>query len=1597
MKKITRRLAAALLCALLVLCAPFAAALTGAAGAQVQIWLADGTGQTLPVQIVTTSLGDVVYWLDQTQLTDEQRAALPGGTLVLTDAEGNVIWQQPLVTEGQSELVSDIPMQVGSPENPQDACTVMLGDWIAAPMSPEEADEALYPFGFETPQPYIPEETPTPTPEPTDTPTPEPTDTPTPEPTDTPTPEPTDTPTPEPTDTPTPEPTDTPTPEPTDTPTPEPTDTPTPEPTDTPTPEPTDTPTPEVTEPPVIPEETEVPVIPEETEVPEVDVPQFVVPNQDLTNLRSAPYMSEATEFVKVNASDLLIVEDYERTEDGAIWWVATDYRTQETGYVISSVVSEVDAAEAAMRIAAIDEERQQPEETEAPEETTAPEIPEETEAPVTPEETKVPETPEETEAPVTPEETEAPVVPEETEAPQVRSGYAVTSGKNGTNNLRAEPNGSAKYTQYKNGELVLLGEAFADDGGALWYPVTMLSTGETGYMRDFLLTELSVEEAQKRLDELASKLPETPDAGDQTPDAGEPTPDAGEPTPDAGEPTPDAGEPTPDAGEPTPDAGEPTPDAGEPTPDAGEQTPDAGEQTPDSGEVAFPAYAITVEQENNAAIVLVEAPDADPPSTGRVTLISRPTPLELTGSATGEDGTLWYLARNMCAGNTGYIPAYKVRLVGYDEAAAAVYEVEQVPEYNPPVVEETATPEVTETPYVEITPTPEPDTPQELADGEIWHYGRTNDKAVNFRKGPGAKYDSYGKLAKGTVVWVMEKDGDWCSVRVSLNGKMTDGYIKSSYIDLMGVREEAEYIATLENPETAPVPTETPVPEDTVTPVPEDTPTPVPEDTETPAPEDTPTPAPEETETPVPEDTPTPVLEDTPTPVPEDTPTPSPEITATPAPQGVNTYALVLADGTAVRSNTDDYAALQTRLSANTVVYVSQRISGGSGVLWYDITYGESQWGYVHEDQLRLMSDEEVAAYLESLATPTPSPEPTPTPVPTETPAPQELRIYARVLRDGTPLRGNPTGDAKIQEILSAEDVVYIFQSQISADGMTWYLAQYSGQWGYIRADLVRLMGEQETQDYLAALEAELATPTPMPQTTPEPVGPDSTSAYAKLIKDAVNLRRTPSASGTSLGRIAINTLLLVTGEEYDGTYTWYQVNYNGQDGYVRSDMCKMLTIAELQEYLAQQAQTTPVPGSGVSTTPNSSNNVSYVINGSQLQDLIPVDDSWTNNVINGMPSYATPTPDPNATLSPAPVESPAALISSYGELTVVGVPSTTETGEFSVYGKTKAFATVKATVTMEIKGLPAGYGFELISSAIAESTQTVTRTVGQTVADATGAYTMTVKLPQPGEYIVEFTSDTAFARYGVTYAGAATTAEPTAQPLPTAEPVQEKSGLGIMPLIIGGVLVVLAAAGYGVYVYLRRKEEEEEEEAEDDEEELLREQMNQRRVRRAQSEGMAARTPEQRAEPTTPGVPGAANAPRMPQNQAGQMPSYMRNTPTAASGTGAQPVSPRVSPYAKPESGVNTQTPPLRPNAPVAPKAPTAPTTPVAPKTPTAPTVPVAPKAPTAPTAPVAPKAPTAPVAPETPVEPKAPTASQASSEAPRRRRRPPVDPNA
>ena len=828
---------------------------------------------------------------------------------------------------------------------------------------------------------------------------------------------------------------------------------------------------------------------------------------------------------------------------------------------------------------------------------------------------------------------------------------------------------------------------------------------------------------------------------------------------------------------------------------------------------MTFPAYGITVQQETT--ILLRDEPNGEIPTTGALKTINKPTPVRIDGQKTGEGEQVWYQIENLNNGDTGYVEAYNVRIVTEQEAKDAV----ETPAPTVPPIE-TPTPEPTEEPTP--TPTPEP-VPQELTEGDVYHYGYNTGRQVALRAEAKQSGKELTRMEAGTIIWVIRREGDWCQVRV--NSK--DGYMMAEFVKLMGVEEEAAYIATLDDPEVRPDPTPSP------------------------------TPTPEPTEEPTP----------TPTATPEATPTPEP--------------------------------------------------------------------------------------------TEEPTPTPTATAEATATPAPVQLSLYARILNDGTPLRGNPSNQAYLQNILNKEAVVYIFQSQFAEDGMTWYLVQYSGQWGFVRADLVRVMGEQETAEYLAALEAAQATPTPLPQATPEPLGPNATSAYAKLIKDAVNLRRTPSASGTSMGRIPVNTLLLVTGTEYDGAYTWYQVNYSGMDGYVRSDMCQMLTIAELQKYLAEAARATPAPN-GATVTPNKNNNTTVTINGTPLQDLLPTDNSWSSGTGTGMPNYATTAP--STTPTPEPVPNPATIINNNNftyinqvkiyNLTVNNIPAETETGEFTAYGTAKAGTWVTAYATLNKQAnataTPTTVGFDLVRRAIAENSDRVK--VGQTQTDSDGNYTLPIKLPEPGEYLLEVVGqDNSFISYSVTYDDGtlSATPEPTAQPMPTAEPVKEEGGLGILPFIIGGLLVVVAAAVYGVYVYRRKTEEAEEEEAdadEDEEDELRAEQLERQRSRYAQ--------------PQTP---------RAPQGPSGQVPSYMKNT-------------------AAPQPNVRSTVNPYKPTEPIAPTAPTEPVMPTEPTEPIAPTAPVMPTEPTEPTAPVM------------PTEPTEPTTGEAASEAaPRRRRRPPVDPNA
>ena len=253
---------------------------------------------------------------------------------------------------------------------------------------------------------------------------------------------------------------------------------------------------------------------------------------------------------------------------------------------------------------------------------------------------------------------------------------------------------------------------------------MTVVATGRTGYMRNYLLeARISAEDAQKLIDAMGASATPTPS----------------------------------------------------PVP---EETP-----TPAPVE-SFPEWAITLEQSNNTAIVLRGEPAGELPTSGAIPMINEPTPLELSASATDANGQLWYLATDLCTGNTGYLEAFKVRIVSRDEAMAAVRTPE--PTIVPPEPEETPAP--TDTPEPTPTPTPEPEEPQPLLEGDVYHYGYNTGKQVALRKTPDTNGTLITRLTSGTVLWVMQRtEGDaanaWCYVRTDAG----EGYMKAEFVQLMG------------------------------------------------------------------------------------------------------------------------------------------------------------------------------------------------------------------------------------------------------------------------------------------------------------------------------------------------------------------------------------------------------------------------------------------------------------------------------------------------------------------------------------------------------------------------------------------------------------------------------------------------------------------------------------------------------------------------------------------------------------------------------------------------------------------------------------------
>ena len=423
-------------------------------------------------------------------------------------------------------------------------------------------------------------------------------------------------------------------------------------------------------------------------------------------------------------------------------------------------------------------------------------------------------------------------------------------------------------------------------------------------------------------------------------------------------------------------------------------------------------------------------------------------------------------------------------------------------------------------------TPVPTP-VPTEVPVGAtIDRWGQTNAK-VNFRRTPDKNGTRIDELHKNERVWVYASEDSkgvkWYAV--SRNG--VDGYVMADYIDLLSQAESEQIQRTLASPMPTQAPPATPVPTVAPTPVPTDVPTPEPTEAPTPvpvteAPVDTATPQP--TETPVPyrgyaltnaqaalrtgvsqtDDT---ILQTLPaqtlldvkaetyvdgvswayaqavgsenwgyilmsslTPISNDAAKEyrdqiftTPEVIPTATPDQIEGYAMTLGDGVPMRNYPDTNGEIITLLPYASVARVfGQQYADAA---WHVVQYN-GMWGFIRQDQLRMMSQEEVVAYEESMIGGTPSPSPAPTPEPMTQ---NSLSSYGHVLSSSgrVNLRSGPSVSSTALRLLDNYAFALVLGTEINDEG-TWYHVSQAGTEGYIRSDYFHVLPLNELSDFL-------------------------------------------------------------------------------------------------------------------------------------------------------------------------------------------------------------------------------------------------------------------------------------------------------------------------------------------------------------------------------------------------------------------------------------------------------------------------------------------------------------------------------------------------
>ena len=456
---------------------------------------------------------------------------------------------------------------------------------------------------------------------------------------------------------------------------------------------------------------------------------------------------------------------------------------------------------------------------------------------------------------------------------------------------------------------------------------------------------------------------------------------------------------------------------------------------------------------------------------------------IHVTGRLTNERGEFWYLVE--AAGTVGFMNANVIQPMAQEE-------VNRLFGY---------------------TPTP---VPTEIPDGAtIDRWGQVNSREVALRSQPSTDGKVIDRISSPAKIWVYqsvtEKNTPWYQVRY--NG--SDGYMMKKFITLMGETESLQYQSSLSTPMATKTPPATRMPTSVVSP----SPTPGPTVTEYFPPSPTPSPTAEpysgyaltrgqtylysgqssaddalisvesadqlvliHSQTYVDgvcwdsvemvssgrmgfaQDTElvhinNDIARNYLNSMPSSEPTPVP----TDVPAQYNGYGITIGEHAVIRAYADTNAQIYNVLNKDTVIMVTgQEFSEGQA--WDIVNYG-SQWGYIREDQIRMLNSLEVEGYLASLRTPTPLPQATPTAVVF---GGNSLSSYGYVTASRVNLRSAATQTSSSIRMLERYAFALVMETTENENGEVWYHVSQAGTEGYIRSDYFTVMTKDELSAFL-------------------------------------------------------------------------------------------------------------------------------------------------------------------------------------------------------------------------------------------------------------------------------------------------------------------------------------------------------------------------------------------------------------------------------------------------------------------------------------------------------------------------------------------------